>query len=122
MTADDGSVCSDGGATTNERRLELILAVDCRTGIEHIGKHHRRTEEHIVLAPHTGIDGYIVLHLAVPSKHHVGRYNDVLADIAFFAYRTVMHDMAEMPNLCSLAYAATVIHIRRFMNKEIGHW
>ena len=112
VSANDGGIGTHRRAALDDGLAVLSLAADCGARVEHIGEHHARTEEYIVLATHTCIDRHIVLYLAVPAQHHIGRDNDVLPDVAVLADGAARHHMAEMPNLGALAYAAPLINIR----------
>ena len=72
VTAYNRRIGTDGRTAFDERRFELILTADGCTRVDDVGEDHGRAEEHIVLAAHAGIDGYIILHLAVPAQHYVG--------------------------------------------------
>ena len=86
VSANDGGVGTDGCALFEDCRAVLRFATDRRTRVDDVGEDHTRSEEDIVLAADTRVDGHIVLNLAVAPQHHIGRDNHVLPDIAVLTY------------------------------------
>ena len=111
VATNDGSVCSDGHATTENRLFVLVLAADGCAGVDDVCEHHRRTEEHIVLADNARIDRDVVLDFAVTAEFDVGRDDYVLTYVTVFADLATGHDVAEMPYFCALADLAVFIDI-----------
>ena len=112
MSANDGGIGTYRATALKQRRSVFVLARYGSTRVNHIGKHHARTEEHILLATHTGIYRHVVLNLAIIAQHHVRRDNYVLTYIAVLANDATAHHMAEMPDLCACAYTAAIVNVR----------
>ena len=65
MTTDNSSIGPHRSSTANKRLAVLVLARDRRTRVDDVGEDHTRAEKDIVRTADTGIDGDVVLHLAV---------------------------------------------------------
>ena len=111
MATDNRSVSPNGDAATENGLFVFVLAADGCAGVDDVGKHHRRAEEHIVLADNARIDRDVVLDLAVTAEFDVGRDDYVLTYITVLAYLATGHDVAEMPYFCALADLAVLIDI-----------
>ena len=122
VTAHDSRVRADGCTSFDDRLAVLILAADRSTRVDDIGEDHRRTEEHIIFATHTGIDGDVVLDLTVTTEHHIRRDHHVLTDITVLTDDAAFHNMTKMPDLGSFADLATFVHVGRLMYKNIFHY
>ena len=108
MTAYDSGIRSYRCTTTENRRFVFILATDGGTGVDDIGEHHRRSEEHIVLTFDARIDGYVVLHFDAIADLHVVGYSHVLAKRAVFTDSGTflyMTKIAEPQKTCEIAVA-----------------
>src|SRR5262245_1183012 len=88
--ADDGGVGTDRCAAAHERLLVLLLALDVAARVDHVGEHHRRTAEHVVLEDHAGVYGDVVLHLHIVADAALRRDDHVLPDVAALADFTVL--------------------------------
>ena len=62
--ADDRRVGADRRAAPHQRATILVLARHVAARIHHVGEHHRRSAEHIVLELHALVDRHVVLDLA----------------------------------------------------------
>ena len=65
VATDNRSIGTHRSTTANERLAVLVLARDRRTRVDDVGEDHARAQEDIVRAADTGVDGDVVLHLAV---------------------------------------------------------
>jgi hypothetical protein len=59
------------------------------------------------------------LYLDVLAQFNPRRNDDILADIAFLAYFSLRHDMAEVPDLCFRSDGTTFVNYRCGMGKII---
>ena len=109
VSADNRSVSPDRNAATENRLFVLVLAADGCAGVDDVCEHHRRAEEHIVLADNARIDRDVVLDFAVTAEFDVGRDDYVLTYVTVFADLATGHDVAEMPYFCALADLAVFI-------------
>ena len=78
--ADDGGVGTDGGSVFYQGAAVLGLARHGRARVVHIGKHHARAAEHVILERDGIVDADIVLDLDVVADQHVIADEHVLAE------------------------------------------
>lgn len=118
MAADNRRIGSYRATFLQNRRAKLFLARDEGTRVNHVGEHHARSEKDIVFADHAGIDRHVVLHLAAAAQFDSRAHYDILPDIAIFANRAALHDVAEMPYRRTLADCAAFINEGRRMTRN----
>ena len=111
MSADDGGIRAYRGSFLNDGLFVFVFAAYCCAGVDDVREDHRGSEEHVVLAAHTGIDGDVVLDLAITTEHYIGRDNNILTDITVLADDAAGHDMTEMPDIGAFPYLAPFVHI-----------
>src|SRR6185312_9485199 len=114
-----GAVGADRGAAAHARGLVFVFARNMAARIGDVGEDHRRAAKHIVFEDDAGIHRNIVLNLDVVADLHVGRYDDVLSDIAGAADPAVFHDVGEVPDLGPRPDDARGIYVARFVYKVI---
>ena len=119
VPANDGGVRADRCAAFENRLAVFRLAADRRARVDDVGEDHARSEEHIVLAADSRIDGHVVLNLAVAPQHHIGRDNHVLPDIAVLAYAAARHDVREVPDFGAFPDLAPLIYIRGGVDEKL---
>src|SRR5687767_1730670 len=117
----DGRVRSDRGAAPHQRLLVFGLALDVAARVDHVGEHHRRSAEHVVLEDHARVDRDVVLDLHVVADAALRGDDHVLPDVAAFADLAVLHDVAEMPDLRALADAAGLVDGGTRVCGEVRH-
>ena len=121
VTTDDGAVGSEGGAFADE-----CLGIDAVNGemgtwCRDIGEDAGWAAEHIVFYLHTFIDRHIVLDTDTIADA------DIVADVHILTQRAVLAeagttlDMAEMPDLRTLANLYIVIDVTAFVNVILFH-
>src|SRR5690242_2541465 len=64
MAAENGGVRTDRGAASDDRRSELVLALDIGARVVDVREDAGRAAEHVAAERHTLIDAHIVLDLA----------------------------------------------------------
>jgi len=98
IAAHDGGVGADGGPCLDQGGPHLVHAGYVGAGVEHVGEHHGRAAEHVVLQGDPLVDRDVVLDLAAVSYDRVRTDHHVLADAAVPAYLRALQDVAEMPD------------------------
>lgn len=103
VAANNSGIGSDGSSAAYARDRIFIAAAYLAARVDDIGKHHRRTEENIILAHHTGVYRHVVLHLYVLSQCHPGSNEHILTDIAAVTKGASRHQVRKMPDFCARA-------------------
>ena len=98
------------------------FSADGRSGIDDIGKYHRRAQKNIIFTTYPCVDRDIVLDFDIVTEDHIGGNHHILTDVAILSYFAIGHDMAEMPDFGPLAYFTALIDIGRFVGKIKFHW
>lgn len=103
VAANHGGIGTDGGTAPHSRGRIFIPATHLATRVDDIGEHHRRAEENIILAHHSGVNRHVVLHLHVPSQCHTGSNEHILTDVAALTQGAARHQVRKMPDFCARA-------------------
>jgi len=93
-----------------------VLAAYGTAWINYIGKHHRRSQKHIIFARYTFIYGYIILHFYIIAQCYTTTNHYILANVAIISNNAVLHNVAKVPDMHAFANSARLIYIRRWMN------
>ena len=117
MTANDCGVGADGRTLAHHRPAVAVLAAYSTSGIHDICEHAARPEENIICANDSGIDRYVVLNLAVSPERDTRGNNHVLPDVAHFPDNRPLHNVGEVPDLCSVTDGTSLIYHRRRVSK-----
>ena len=99
----DGAVRAQGRAFLDQGIAILVLALDQRPGVVHVGEHHAGPTEHALLQGHVVVDGHVVLDLAVVADHDLVADKHVLAQGHAGADACAAADVDEMPDAAALA-------------------
>ena len=98
MTADDGGVCADCRAATNQGSAVFALSRDGAARIVYVRKDHAWSAENIVLQSHCIVHRYVVLDSDVVADSDVISDEDVLTENAFSSDLCTSTDVHPMPN------------------------
>ena len=121
MAADHGAISPQGGTFA-----DLGLGIDTMyremgTRRRHVGEYAARAAEHIVLNLNAFVDRDVVLHADAIADLNIVAHVHILSERAVFTNHGTFLDMAEMPDLGSLADAHILIDITAFMYVEVTH-
>src|SRR5260221_3851864 len=117
VSADDGGVRTDRRAAADDGGTEFVFALDIGARIVHVGEDAGRSAENVVPENDALIETYIVLDLAAVPYPDIGPDRHVLADDATAADLRSLENVAEMPDLRSLADFAAVVDPGGFMGE-----
>ena len=110
MAADDGAVGAKRCALFDEGGAHLVHFADFSPRVVYVGEYHRRAAENAVFKCNTFINADVVLDFAFIADDGVGADNDVLANVAVFAYFGTGKDVGEMPDFRFFANGDVVVH------------
>ena len=86
--------------------------------IRHIGEDHRGSAKNVVFEGYSFVDGHIVLDFAVSSDDDAGSDVNVLPKHAAFSQRSIILDVAKLPNLATGTDPGAFVHASCGMNKR----
>jgi len=115
MTTNDGAVGAKGGSLADERLGIDTMNREVGTGRSDIGEDAGGAAEDIVLYLYSLIDRDIVLDADSIADAHVVADVDILPQRAVPAKAGTALDVAEMPDLRTLAYLYIVVDVARRM-------
>jgi len=117
QTADHGCVGADAGSPHDQCSFVFVLPWHAAARVYYVGKHCRGSAKDVILEDDSRVDGDIILNFYVVADDAARRDDYVLAHIAVFSNHGSLHDVAEMPNLCSLADGAGFVYERGFVDE-----
>ena len=115
IATNDGGISADGGSFFHVRFLILILANDGASGVDDIGKNHRRAQKNVVVAGNAGVDGYVILHFDIIAQYDIGRDHYVLPDVTAFSDTAIRHDVREVPYFGAFADLTAFVNYSRWV-------
>src|SRR5690606_15810440 len=120
IATDDRSVCTYRRPAAYLRSAESANAFDLGPGLEHIGEDAGVATEYDRPQLDAFIQLYRGLYLAVVAHGHIRTGHDVLPDRRISSNARAGQDVAEMPNLGSLAQLHILIQIGTFVHKGLA--
>ena len=117
VTTDDGGVGTDGGTFANHSFQVFPFAVDGAARVDDVGKNHGRSQEHVVFAGDTFIDGDVVLHFHVVAEYDAAGNEYVLAEVTVFPDDGSCHDVTEVPDFTACTDLGALINDGGRMNE-----
>ena len=109
-TADNGRIGPYAGSFADQSGAEFGFSFQKAARVDHVRKHRRRSDEHVILANHAGVQRHVVLHFHAVAQPNAGSDHDVLAQDTALSQDATGHEVAKMPNLGSGANLATCVH------------
>src|SRR5258708_7361666 len=120
ISTNNSSIGADRGPFSHQGTPELVLPGNSTAGIDHIGKYHRRAEEHIILTDDPRIQRDIILYFDLVAQDHSFPHHYILPDRTVLPDDAPCHYMRKMPDLCTHANGGALVDHGSIMDK-IAH-
>lgn len=120
--ANYSGIGANAGAGAYKCLFKFLLPLNKAPGINNVGKHDRRTDEHAILQHHAVVHRNIVLNFHAITNHHVIIHKHILAKDTVGAHNAARHQVREMPHPGAGADLRAGIYNGCWMNKDFrGH-